>query len=144
MYNVSFAILALCLFLVSCTNDKSYKNKVDIQDFSKDIFKGYEYKYEVGILKPNAEMSNILISKDIMSEDDFVSVQRRMLKKGWIKKDFYNGLYIYCYGVYNKLGILYSKKYEYFDRSGSRIIIGDFDEWLIYYVYNNEGVNGCN
>lgn len=91
MYNVSFTILALCLFLVSCKNTNSYKNKVNIQDFSKDIFKGYNYKYEVGILKPNAEMSNILIFKDVMSEDDFVSVERKMLKKGWIKKIFIMG-----------------------------------------------------
>ena len=77
MYNVSFAILALCLFLVSCINNKSYKNKVDIQGFSKDVFKGYEYKYEVEILKPNAEMSNIVISKSAMSKSDFINVEKK-------------------------------------------------------------------
>jgi len=97
-------------FLVSCVNTNSYKNKVDIQEFSKEVFKGYEYEYEPGILKPNAEMSNILISKDAMSENDFLPIEKKILKKGWIKKDYYNGLYIYCYDIYNKLGVLYPKK----------------------------------
>lgn len=143
MYKGFFIILGLCFFLVSCVNTNSYKNKVDIQKFSKEVFKGYEYEYEPGILKPNAEMSNILISKDAMSENDFLSIEKKILKKGWVKKDYYNGLYIYCYDIYNKLGVLYPKKNEYFDRGGSRIVIGDFNEWLIYYVYNDEGVNGC-
>lgn len=51
--------------------------------------------------------------------------------------------YIYCHGIYNKLGILYPEKNEYFDRSGSRVVFGDFNDWLIYYVYNDGGVNGC-
>lgn len=110
MYKGFFTILGLCFFLVSCVNTNSYKNKVDIQEFSKEVFKGYEYEYEPGILKPNAEMSNILISKDSMSENDFLSIEKKILKKGWVKKDYYNGLYIYCHDIYNKLGVLYPKK----------------------------------
>ena len=115
-------------FLVSCVNTNSYKNKVDIQEFSKEVFKGYEYEYEPGILKPNAEMSNILISKDSMSENDFLSIEKKILKNGWVKKDYYNGLYIYCHDIYNKLGVLYPKKNEYFDNGRC---------WLYRFTYYN-------
>ncbi|MCS4298969.1 MULTISPECIES: hypothetical protein [Acinetobacter] len=143
MYKIFFSILGLPFFLVSCVNNNSHKNKVDIQEFSKLVFKGYKYEYEPGIVKPNAEMSNILISKDNMSKVEFFGVEEKIIKEGWVRKDVYNGLYIYCHGVYNKLGILYPEKNEYFDRSGSRVVFGDFNDWLIYYVYNDDGVNGC-
>lgn len=77
MYKIFFSILGLSFFLVSCANNNSHKNKVDIQEFSKLVFKGYKYEYEPGIVKPNAEMSNILISKDNMSKVDFLHVEKK-------------------------------------------------------------------
>ena len=50
---------------------------------------------------------------------------------------------MYCYGVYNKLGVLYPVKMEYFDKDGGAIKINNFNNWLIYYVYSNSGVDGC-
>ena len=139
-----FFILGVSFFLTSCVNTTQHNNRVEIQEFSKKVFEGYKYEYEPGIVKSNAEMSNILISKNDMNKSDFNLIEGRIIKLGWIKKDYFDGLHIYCYGSHNKLGVLYPEKNEYFDRRGSKIILGDFNDWLIYYVYNDEGVSGCN
>ena len=143
MYKIFFSILGLPFFLVSCVNNNSHKNKVDIQEFSKLVFKGYKYEYEPGIVKPNAEMSNILISKDNMSKVEFFGVEEKIIKEGWVKKYEYQGFNVYCYDIYNKLGILYPKRKAYLDKDGSSIKISNFDNWLIYYAYSDSGVDGC-
>lgn len=143
MYKIFFSILGLSFFLVSCVNNNSHKNKVDIQEFSKLVFKGYEYEYEPGIVKPNAEISNILISKDNMSKVEFFGVEEKIIKEGWVKKYEYQGFNVYCYDIYNKLGILYPKRKAYLDKDGSSIKISNFDNWLIYYAYSDSGVDGC-
>lgn len=94
MYKIFFSILGLSFFLVSCVNNNPNEKRVDIQDFLKIVFEGYQYKYEAGIVKPNAEMSNILISKDNMSKVEFFGVEEKIIKEGWVRKDVYNGLYI--------------------------------------------------
>lgn len=50
---------------------------------------------------------------------------------------------MFCYGIYNKLGVLYPEKMEYFDKDGGAIKISNFNNWLIYYAYSNSGVDGC-
>lgn len=132
-----------CVFLTSCVKNDVKNNRVNIKEFSSVVFDGYDYDYEAGIVKPNAEMSNIIISKNEMKKNDFYKIDKKIIKDGWVRRDFYKGLYIYCKGVYNKLGILYPEGDNYYDRGGSEIIIGDFNDWLIYYVYNSNGVNGC-
>lgn len=86
MYKIFFSILGLSFFLVSCVNNNSHKNKVDIQEFSKLVFKGYKYEYEAGIVKPSAEISNIVISKSVMSQSNFFGIEEKILKEGWVKK----------------------------------------------------------
>ncbi|TNL43900.1 hypothetical protein EYB59_21475 [Acinetobacter bereziniae] len=143
MYKTLFSILGLSFFLVSCVNNNSLKNKVDIQEFSKLVFNGYQYEYKSGIVKSSAEMSNIIISKSAMSKSDFINVEKKIIQKGWVKKYDYQGFNVYCYGVYNKLGVLYPEKMEYFDKDGGAIKISNFNNWLIYYAYSNSGVDGC-
>lgn len=143
MYKIFFSILVLSFFLVSCVNNNPNEKRVDIQDFLKIVFEGYQYKYEAGIVKPSAEISNILISKDNMSKVEFFGVEEKIIKEGWVRKDVYNRLYIYCHGIYNKLGILYPERKAYLDKDGSSIKISNFDNWLIYYAYSDSGVDGC-
>lgn len=75
MYKIFFSILGLSFFLVSCVNNNPNEKRVDIQNFLKIVFKGYQYKYEAGIVKPNAEMSNIVISKSVMSQSTFLGIE---------------------------------------------------------------------
>ncbi|BAP36566.1 hypothetical protein AS4_16260 [Acinetobacter guillouiae] len=77
MHKIFFSILGLSFFLVSCVNNNPNEKRVDIQDFLKIVFEGYQYKYEAGIVKPSAEISNILISKDNMSKVDFLHVEKK-------------------------------------------------------------------
>ncbi|MDI1222454.1 MULTISPECIES: hypothetical protein [Acinetobacter] len=143
MYKIFFSILGLSFFLVSCVNNNPNEKRVDIQDFLKIVFEGYQYKYEAGIVKPSAEISNIVISKSVMSQSNFFGIEEKILKEGWVKKYEYQGFNIYCYDIYNKLGILYPKRKAYLDKDGSSIKISNFDNWLIYYAYSDSGVDGC-
>ncbi|WP_335954879.1 hypothetical protein [Acinetobacter guillouiae] len=143
MYKIFFSILGLSFFLVSCVNNNPNEKRVDIQNFLKIVFKGYQYKYEAGIVKPNAEMSNIVISKSVMSQSNFLGIEEKILKEGWVKKYEYQGFSVYCYDIYNKLGILYPERKAYLDKDGSSIKISNFDNWLIYYAYSDSGVDGC-
>lgn len=118
-------------------------NRVDIQEFSKLVFKGYQYEYKPGIVKSSAEISNIVISKSAMTKSDFGKVEKKIIKEGWIKKYEYQGFNVYCYDIYNKLGILYPERSEYLDKDGGSIKISNFDNWLIYYAYSSSGVDGC-
>ncbi len=77
MYKTLFSILGLSFFLVSCVNNNSLKNKVDIQEFSKLVFNGYQNEYKPEIVKSSAEMSNIVISKSTMSKSDFINVEKK-------------------------------------------------------------------
>ncbi|WP_151803546.1 hypothetical protein, partial [Acinetobacter guillouiae] len=138
-----FSILGLSFFLVSCVNNNSHKNKVDIQEFSKLAFKGYQYEYKPGIVKSSAEISNIVISKSAMTKSDFGKVEKKIIKEGWVKKYEYQGFNVYCHDIYNKLGILYPERSEYLDKDGGSIKISNFDNWLIYYAYSSSGVDGC-
>lgn len=82
MYKILFSVLGLSFFLVSCVNNNSLKNKVDIQEFSKLVFNGYQYEYKPGIVKSSAEISNIVISKSAMSKSDFINVEKNNTKGG--------------------------------------------------------------
>jgi hypothetical protein len=144
MYKIFFSILGLFFLLVSCVNNNPNEKRVDIQDFLKNVFKGYQYKYEAGIVKPSAEISNIVISKSAMSQSTFLGIEEKILKEGWVKKYEYQGFNVYCYDIYNKLGILYPERSEYLDKDGGSINISNFDNnWLIYYAYSSSGVDGC-
>lgn len=144
MHKIFFSILGLSFFLVSCVNNNPNEKRVDIQDFLKIVFKEYQYKYEAGIVKPSAEISNIVISKSAMTKSDFVKVEKKIIKEGWVKKYEYQGFNVYCHETYNKLGILYPERSEYLDKDGDSIKISNFDNnWLIYYAYSSSGVDGC-
>ncbi|WP_446083567.1 hypothetical protein [Acinetobacter sp. 1125_18A] len=143
MYKIFFSILGLSFFLVSCVNNNPNEKRLDIQEFSKLVFKGYKYEYEPGIVKPSAEISNIVISKSVMSQSNFFGIEEKILKEGWVKKYEYQGFNVYCYDIYNKLGILYPERKAYLDKDGSSIKISNFDNWLIYYAYSDSGVDGC-
>ena len=77
MYKIFFSILGLSFFLVSCVNNNPNEKRVDIQDFLKIVFEGYQYKYEAGIVKPSAEISNIVISKSVMSQSIFLGIEEK-------------------------------------------------------------------
>lgn len=66
-----------CVFLTSCVKNDVKNNRVNIKEFSSMVFDGYDYAYEAGIVKPNAEMSNIIISKNEMKKMIFIRLIKR-------------------------------------------------------------------
>ncbi|MCF0264012.1 MAG: hypothetical protein L0G93_21310 [Acinetobacter sp.] len=143
MFSKISYLLGICFLLISCVNTNMSNNRVDIQEFSKLVFKGYQYEYKPGIVKSSAEISNIVISKSAMTKSDFGKVEKKIIKEGWVKKYEYQGFNVYCHDIYNKLGILYPERSEYLDKDGGSIKISNFDNWLIYYAYSSSGVDGC-
>ncbi|KQX02288.1 hypothetical protein ASC84_17070 [Acinetobacter sp. Root1280] len=138
-------IMIFCnIFISGCTIKN---NRVNFEELSKELFSSYGYRYEMHNSKETSDGSNVYISKDKMSKEDFENVvENKLINKGWRKiSALFDDQYMYCFDRKNAISIVYPTRVNYRNEEGNSMSVGDWnlDKWVISYVYNVYGTTNC-
>ena len=137
----------ILLFIVGCAVKNDRKDRVNFEELSKELFSSYGYRYEMHNSKETSDGSNVYISKDKMSKEDFENVvENKLINKGWRKiPALFDDQYMYCFDRKNAISIVYPTRVNYRNEEGNSMSVGDWnlDKWVISYVYNVYGTTNC-
>lgn len=139
--------ILVIIFLLIIVKNTKYKQPrmVNMEEVAESIFFDYVYTYRVTSWKEGSVLAKVVISKKNMPLNSFSNVKNRLIEKKWVLKQEYKGLYTFCYGVENRLDILYpEKEQKIIDLpNNDRFIIHDFDNWVVNFYYREKGVDEC-
>lgn len=137
-------LILISIFLVtSCTSTEVTKDGKYFKTITDKYFIEYDPYENISIDKIENKYSVVKINKSKLSLNDYVKIDEKLKKDGWVMISDKDNFYEYCYGENLYIGALYPKKEKYYSFVGNEVKPSDKDHWSIYLMYNEGKTNHC-
>lgn len=133
------SIFTFCIGLLGC-NDSEV---LDFKSFSNELFREYEYEYDVDRKNSSTQLLVVKIKKQDFSSRDYEGVKKELLDRKWDLVDSYNSYYIFCKTNHYSIDILNPIYDKHYTRDGEEVNFKSKDYWYFAIYYNKLGVNNC-
>lgn len=142
-----FLIIALVFCTFGCSDNTSDERKIDtgkLYEFVQDsdyIFKNYQTYSEANENALNSHTGYYIVRlDDHMSDNDWLKIEKRILERGYIKKDPYKKSLIYCKGLNNQLEVLQPHRNKNLDTiDAGDVAVQLKDQWNVAFYWKKEG-----
>ncbi len=133
------SIFIFCIGLLGC-NDSEV---LDFKSFSNELFREYEYEYDVDRKNSSTQLLVVKIKKQDFSSRDYEGVKKELLDRKWDLVDSYNSYYNFCKTNHYSIDILNPIYDKHYTRDGEEVNFKSKDYWYFAVYYNKLGVNNC-
>lgn len=143
MNQIKLLFLLILTLLISACHPTKAEPKLKFETIMNEYFGKYDPVLKPSMRKTPNEISEILISKNRLTEVQMNDIKKNMEVNGWKKiEDTYNFSF-FCLNRNQAMSILYPNKYRNVDKSGDRIGYSDINSWSIVLYYVSFGVSDC-
>lgn len=111
------SIFIFCIGLLGC-NDSEV---LDFKSFSNELFREYEYEYDVDRKNSSTQLLVVKIKKQDFSSRDYEGVKKELLDRKWDLVDSYNSYYNFCKTNHYSIDILNPIYDKHYTRDGEEV-----------------------